>query len=100
LTPATRPFAELEPVYRADATREGLTISVGSNGCTTKGDFAVYAAPQPDGGLQLAFGRKRIDPCKSFAIGRTDLSFTWAELGIPAGSRIALLNPLAVWRGP
>jgi hypothetical protein len=100
VTAATTPFAELEPLYRADAGRDGLTISVGSNGCTTKADFAVHLSARPGGAAQLAFGRRRIDPCKSFARGRTDLTFSWAELGVPAQGPVALLNPLVAWRGP
>ena len=34
--------------------------------------------------VTLAFGRKRIDTCKSFAMGSADLTFTWAELGVRA----------------
>jgi hypothetical protein len=93
------PLGELEPVYRAEAGREALTISVASNGCTAKADFA-FSLERRGGELALAFARKRVDPCRSFAIGRTDLVFTWAELGVPARAQVFLLNPLAAWTGP
>ena len=92
-------LSELEPLYRADAGRETLTISVASNGCTAKADFAFYLERKGEA-LTLAFGRRRLDTCKSFAMGRTDLSFTWAELGVPARSQVFLLNPLVGWTGP
>jgi len=92
-------FSELESLYRADAGREAITISVASNGCTAKADFAFYVE-RKSGAVTLAFGRKRIDSCKSFAMGKTDLTFTWAELGVPARAQVFLLNPLTAWTGP
>ncbi len=92
-------FAELEPIYRADAGRDGLTISVGSNGCTAKADFTFFVERRREG-VAVAFGRRRIDSCKSFAIGRTDLSFSWAELGLDPTTTVRVLNPLGVWIGP
>jgi hypothetical protein len=93
------PLAELEPVYSAVAGREALTISVASSGCTAKADFAFYLERR-GGALTLAFGRKRLDTCRSFAMGRTELTFTWAELGVPAATPVFLLNPLTAWTGP
>lgn len=96
---APRPLAELEPVYRADAGREALVISVASNGCTTKADFAFHVETRGPA-TTVAFARKRLDTCQSFAMGRTELTFTWAELGVPARTQVFLLNPLTAWTGP
>ncbi|HEY8571941.1 hypothetical protein [Phenylobacterium sp.] len=90
---------ELEPLYAAVAGRDALTITVSSGGCTTKADFVFYVERR-GGAVTLAFGRKRLDTCRSFAMGRTDLSFTWAELGLPARTPAFLLNPLIAWTGP
>lgn len=97
--PAPAPLAELEPLFRADAGREAIVISVSSNGCTAKADFAFHVEQQ-GGSTTLAFARRRIDSCKSFAMGRTDLSFTWAELGVAPRSPVFLLNPVMAWTGP
>jgi len=97
--PATSGLAELEPLYRAEAGREAIVISVASNGCTVKADFAFHVE-QSGPTTTLAFGRKRIDTCKSFAMGRTDLRFTWAELGVAPRTPVVLLNPLTAWTGP
>jgi len=99
VAPPPGPLAELEPLYRADAGREALIISVASNGCTTKADFAFHLERRGEA-VTLAFGRKRIDTCNSFAMGRTDLTFTWAELGAPPNTAVFLLNPLVAWTGP
>ena len=97
--PAAPGFSELEPLYRADAGREAITISVASSGCTAKTDFAFHVEQRGEA-VTLAFGRKRLDTCKSFAMGKTDLSFTWAELGVPSRAQVFLLNPVTAWTGP
>jgi hypothetical protein len=99
VAPAPRALAELEPLYSALAGREALKIRVSSNGCTAKADFAFYVERRGETAT-LAFGRKRVDPCKSFAQGQTELSFTWEELGLAPRSPVVLLNPLTAWTGP
>jgi hypothetical protein len=99
VSPDATGLSELEPLYRADARRDALTISVASNGCTAKADFAFYVERKGEA-VTLAFGRKRLDTCQSFAMGRTDLTFTWAELGVTPGTPLFLLNPLLGWSGP
>jgi hypothetical protein len=93
------PYAELEPVYAAKAGRDGLTLRVASNGCTQKPDFAFYVEKKGEA-VEIAFARTRIDPCKSFAQGATELSFSWAELGLAPRTPVFLLNPLLAWTGP
>jgi hypothetical protein len=94
-----RPLVELEPLFAARAGPDALTIRVASNGCTRKEDFAFYV--ERDGQtVTLSFGRKKLDTCKSFAMGHEDLTFSWAELGLPARSPVFLLNPLVAWTGP
>ncbi|WP_374575680.1 hypothetical protein [Phenylobacterium sp.] len=99
LTPAKAPLAELEPLYAAVAGRGEITIEVASNGCTTKADFAFYVEPTGQSAT-LAFARRRLDVCKSFAPGKTKLAFTYDELGLSPGEPVFLLNPLAAWTGP
>ena len=99
VAPAGSSLAELEPLYSASAGREALTIRVASNGCTRKEDFAFFVEKKGDA-VTLAFGRKRLDPCKSFAMGHTDLTFTYAELGGAGRTPIFLLNPFYPWTGP
>jgi len=99
LAPAAAAMGELEPVYSADAGREAITIRVSSNGCTQKADFAFFVERRGDA-MTVAFGRKRIDTCRSFAMGHTDLAFTWAELGVAPRTPVFLLNPLTAWTGP
>jgi hypothetical protein len=99
VTAAGAPLAELEPLYAARAGREALTITVASNGCTRKDDFAVYVERQGESAT-VSFGRKRVDGCRSLAIGRADIAFTYAELGVAGRTPLFLLNPLTAWVGP
>ena len=99
LTPAQQTFGELEPLYAAQAGREALTIRVGSSGCTAKADFTFYVERRGDG-VALAFARKHVDPCRSFAQGKTELVFTWEELGLAPRQPVFLLNPITAWTGP
>lgn len=99
LAPAGAPLGELEPLYSALAARNEIQIEVASNGCTTKADFAFFIEPKGQAAT-LAFGRKRVDTCKSFAQGRVRLAFTYAELGVSAQTPLFLLNPLVAWTGP
>ena len=93
------PLAELEPLYSALAGRDGVTIQVSSNGCTAKGDFTFYVQRRA-GTAAIAFARKHVDACKSFAQGRADIAFSWAELGLEPGAGVFVLNPLTAWTGP
>lgn len=99
IAPAGSALAELEPLYAARAGRQALTISVSSHGCTRKEDFAFYLERKGEA-LTLAFGRKRVDTCQSFAQGKVELSFTWEELGVLERSPVFLLNPMTSWTGP
>jgi len=99
LSPAETALAELEPLYAAAAGRDAVTISVASNGCTAKADFAFHLERR-GAVVTLAFARRRLDTCKSFAMGKTDLAFTWAELGLAPRTPVFLLNPLTSWTGP
>lgn len=97
--PAQTVLAELEPLYDAHAGRDAITIRVSSNGCTSRGDFAFFIERRGEA-VTLAFGRKRVDTCRSFAMGHADLAFTWAELGLAPHTPVFLLNPLTAWTGP
>jgi hypothetical protein len=93
------PLAELEPVYSAVAGRDALRLQVASNGCTAKADFAFYLERR-GGAVGVAFARKHLDACRSFALGKAEIAFTWEELGLAAKTPVFLLNPLTPWTGP
>jgi hypothetical protein len=99
LAPAGAPFAELEALYAARAGREALTITVSSNGCTKKEDFAFFVE-RMGGSVRLAFGRRQLDRCNTVAPGKVELAFSYAELGVEGRTPLFLLNPVTSWFGP
>lgn len=92
LLPAGETLGELEPLVLAWPGPEGLTIRVASKGCTAKPDWTFYVE-RKGSAATLAFGRRRVDACRSSG-GQVDIAFTWAELGLPRGSEVRLLNPV------
>jgi hypothetical protein len=96
---SSKPLEELEPIFAVSSAYEAVSIRVSSNGCTTKADFVFYVEKRA-GSASVAFARKRVDTCRSFAAGHTDLIFTFEELGVPAREPLYLLNPLTPWLGP
>ncbi|MFI4934229.1 MAG: hypothetical protein ACHP7N_06395 [Caulobacterales bacterium] len=91
--PAGAGFELLEPIIAASAGGDGVTIRVASHGCTAKGDFAIYVEKK-GAGATVAFGRKRVDVCKSAGAGPVELTFTYAELGVDPKAPLFLMNPL------
>jgi hypothetical protein len=95
--PGTAPSAETYPeleTVTAQATREGLRLTVASSGCTGRSDWAVWREVR-SGAVALAFARRRLDPCRGLPGGTAELVFSWAELGVRPGGRVVILNPQA-----
>ncbi|MDB5457426.1 MAG: hypothetical protein JWP92_3011 [Caulobacter sp.] len=90
---------ELEPLHAVTADRDGLTIRVTSGGCTKKEDFAFYVE-RKGSEPTIAFARKRLDICRSFAAAHADLTFSYAELGVSNTGILWVLNPITPFRGP
>lgn len=85
-------MVELEPLIAASVAADSLTIRVMSNGCTTKADFAWFVEGKANR-YAVAFGRRKLDACKAVA-RQVDLTFGFAELGLPKRAAVAVVNPL------
>ena len=90
-------MAELEPLYAVAAGPDGLRIAAASQGCTAKGDLTFYVERR-GGKVSVAFARRHVDACK--ADGRTEIDFSWQELGLDPGVTVFLLNPLGGLSAP
>lgn len=97
--PAPAAYEELEPVFAAIAGKDAITIRVASSGCTTKADFAFYVERRGSV-VTVAFARRKVDTCRSFAAGRTDIAFTYEELGLAPNAPFFIANPHRAWYGP
>ncbi|MES2033767.1 MAG: hypothetical protein V4466_06305 [Pseudomonadota bacterium] len=86
-------MVELEPLLGARVDADALTIRVASSGCTTKDGFAFFVERRYRR-VAVAFGRKRLDVCRA-APTAIDLTWSFAELGLPKGAVVTVVNPLA-----
>ena len=88
------PLPELEPLFGVQADAEGLTIRAASHGCTSRGSFVSYVERR-NGVARLAFARRRIDQCQTKAQGPVAIFFSWVDLGVRRGERVAVLNSIS-----
>jgi hypothetical protein len=86
-------WPELEPLLAAETGGDILTIRVVSKGCAAKADFVFRVERRADHAL-VAFARRRVETCKGPA-GSAALTFGYAELGLAAGERIVIANPIS-----
>lgn len=85
-------MVELEPLVAASVAADSLTIRVISTGCTAREGFAFFVE-RGNGRYAVAFARRKLDLCKA-APTPMDLTWTFAELGLPRGAAVAVVNPL------
>lgn len=90
LAPPDHALLELEPVYAVRSDVFGLTVQVGTSGCTRRQDFRTFLERQ-GGTARLAIGRLRLDRCGHPA--RARIRFSYGELGVRPGEPVVLLNP-------
>ena len=69
-----------------------MMIIAHSNGCTDKEDFAPVVRDRGDDKFDVGFRRIKEDHCKALVPDGRRMSWSFAELGIPRNSRVALMN--------
>ena len=83
---------DLGAVYGADFSGDALTVIVSDNGCTTKEFFVANVHREDDNEFELGLERIRRDYCKANNPDGVALTWTYAELGLPDGAEVTLLN--------
>ncbi len=81
-------------VYGADFTGEALTVIVSDNGCTTRAFFEPEIRQASAGAFDVGLRRVRRDFCGEDNPDGAALTWTYAELGLPAGAQVSLLNKI------
>ncbi len=82
----------------AEAIREArfadgaLVVRVDSNGCTQASDFEVAVADNNP--VEITLRRTSQDLCKALVPNGVELRWTYADLGLDAGTPARILNPL------
>lgn len=90
-----RPDPALEPVVHWRVIEEEiLVVHARSEGCTARSDFIVHVEPWRSDLYLVRLERNRPDTCGQDTPWGVQLGFSFGELGVPAGSRVAVLNPL------
>lgn len=69
-----------------------VTITVYSGGCTRKEHFATEVDKRGDGRFDVAFRRTTADHCKALVPDGVKLTWSFAELGLPPGAQLRVLN--------
>ncbi len=85
-------WPELETLLSVEAKGEVVTIRVRSQGCAAKADF-VFRVDRWDDHVVVAFARRRLETCRGPAT-TAEIAFDYAELGLKAGERIVIANPV------
>lgn len=83
---------DLGAVYGADFSGDALTVTVSDNGCTTKDFFTANVHREDDNEFEVGLERIRRDYCKVNNPDGVALTWTYAELGLPDGAEVTLLN--------
>jgi hypothetical protein len=81
----------LEPIYSLTVTRTGLIVTVPSNGCTRKEDFAARTSG-PGRNAVIGFYRRRPDMCRALVAGHAELRYVFAELALTPNVKLKVLN--------
>ena len=70
---------------------DGVVFTVPTGGCTSPADFRV-AVQRGSGEAAVTLHRLTPDACKGFFPGGMEIAYSWAELGLPPGSALRIVN--------
>jgi len=79
-----------EPLYGSLVTAsDTVVITAPSNGCTQKDSFRADT-DRDDGVYRITFDRVRPDHCKALVPDGVELTWSFAELGVPAAAKVVV----------
>lgn len=93
-TPARAGNAPLAEIKASEANEAGVNVTVPTGGCTSKTDFEVSTHAGAAGITDVEFRRLNQDTCKGNFPEGVKLQFTWGDLKVPAGTKVAVKNPV------
>ncbi len=79
----------------ASVAGDTITVRVSSNGCTTQDFIRADVSPHGDDRFTVGFARVKQDYCRALLPDGVELTWTFAELGIPSGASVKVRNPIA-----
>ena len=81
-----------EAIRQARFVDGALVARVDSNGCTQASDFEVAVADNNP--VEITLRRTKQDLCRALVPNGVELRWTYADLGLDAGTPARILNPL------
>lgn len=93
-SPARSETAPLAEIMASEPNEAGVNVTVPTGGCTTKADFTVSTHAGKNGVTDVEIRRPKRDACKGNFPAGIKVQFTWGDLKVPAGTKIAVKNPI------
>ena len=81
-----------DSVYAADVSANTISFIVPDNGCTDESFFDIAVRKVDDNEFKVGVERTRQDYCKVNNPNGKQVSWSFSQLGIPAGAEITILN--------
>lgn len=82
-------------VFGATVYLDRVEFLVTSNGCTDESYFDLDIDHHGNGKVSLELDRIKTDNCRAFLQEGTTVSWTFEDIGIPAGSKVTIENQVA-----
>lgn len=93
-SPARAENAPLDEIKGSEQNTAGVNVTVMTGGCTKKEDFQVSTHPGTSGVMDIEFKRLHADRCKGNFPDGIKIQFTWGDLKLPEGTKLAIKNPV------
>lgn len=84
----------LGTVYGAAVHHDQVIFRVTSNGCTDESSFSTEISSRGGDRYTVSIDRKRADLCRALVPDGVEVSYSFAELGLPDGADVTVLNPI------
>lgn len=85
---------DLGTVYGATVFNDRVTFRVTSNGCTNESYFDTDVDSRSGNRFAVSIDRTRADNCRARLPEGVEVSYSFAELGLPDGADVTVLNPV------
>lgn len=93
-SPARAENTPLDEIKGSEQNTAGVNVTVMTGGCTKKEDFQVSTRPGASGVMDVELKRLHADRCKGNFPDGIKIQFTWGDLKLPEGTKLAVKNPL------
>ena len=86
--------ARYERVYSASIEDDQINLRVYSTGCTNEAFFEPRINHRGGSDFSVGFKRVRQDYCNLDGVDAQNLTYSFAQLGLPSGADVTIKNPV------